>query len=207
MSKKFITEVNQELHDERIAGLWKRFGRLIIGGCALIILSTMGVTGYSTYAKRVAKSEALVFEQAIKTKNMDVMSQLALNGNAGSQLLSTMTLSQEYVAQGKFEQASNVLLSYSDRTNQDIYKQYARLEFVWARMQAGEKKTLLPFIDTIILSGYHSILARFTKVEILLSIGENKLAEKILLGLIVDPTLIPEQHKMARIALSTLQEQ
>ena len=207
MSNEFINEVNQELHDERIVGLWKRFGRLIIGGCALIIVSTAGVTGYSSYTKGVAKSEALAFEQAIKTKNLDAISQLAVSGNAGSQLLSTMTLSQAYVAQGKFDQASNALLSYAHKTDEGIYKQYAVLASVWVRMQAGENKTLLPFVDSIISSGYYSVLARFTKVEILLSSNENKLAEQILVGLVVDPTLIPQQHEMARIALSTIQGQ
>ena len=207
MSNEFINEVNQELHDERIVGLWKKFGRFIIGGCVLIIVSTAGVTGYSAYTKWVSKSEALSFEQAIKTRNLAAISQLASSGNAGSQLLSTMTLSQAYVAQGKFDQASTALLSYANKTDEDIYKQYARLSSVWVRMQAGENKTLLPFVDSIISSGYYSALARFTKVEILLSSGETKLAERILLGLAVDPTLIPKQHEMARIALSTIQEQ
>ena len=205
MSKEFVSEVNQELHDERMVGLWKRFGKYIIGGAVGVVAVTALNKGYHSYTDTVAKEEALAFENALKGDLMQ-LGKLSLNGNEGSKLLSTMTLAQSYVNKGDSGKATQILLTYADHVGEDIYENYARLASVWVRMQLQSNNTesLLPVLDRVIASGHYKNLALFSKVEILLGLGNKVEAKKILLEISLDPTMTAQQHEMARIALSTL---
>ncbi len=200
-SSQFINEVNQELHDERIVGLWKSYGRYIIAGAVAIVLGTAGVTGYNSYKHNTAKTEALRFETAIKNESTQALSTLALEGEASTQLLSTMSVSKMYVEKGDFAKASSALLVYANQTNEELYKQYALLASVWVRMQSGEGQNLLPVLDGIIASGFYKNLAQFSKVEILLSLNKKTDAKKLLSTLALDSTLTAQQREVVSVAL------
>ena len=61
----FIREVNEELRSDQLRFVWRRFGRLIIGGAVLIVLGTAAYSGYRYWQGHQAGSSGDQFISAL----------------------------------------------------------------------------------------------------------------------------------------------
>jgi hypothetical protein len=67
-SDQFIREVDEELQRDRLAALWRRYGRLVIAAAVLLVLGVAGYEGWKAWrhareqaeAARLAAAEALL---------------------------------------------------------------------------------------------------------------------------------------------------
>lgn len=62
----FIREVNEELRSEQLRGVWKRFGRIIIGIAVLIVVGTAAHRGYDYWQKGKGSESGDQFIAALK---------------------------------------------------------------------------------------------------------------------------------------------
>ncbi len=61
----FIREVNEELRSDQMKAIWARFGGLIIGLAALIVLGTMGKVGYDYWQETSSSQSGDAFLAAL----------------------------------------------------------------------------------------------------------------------------------------------
>lgn len=62
----FIREVNEDLRQDRIRGLWNRFGNLVLGLAALVVLATAGYRGWEYWSLREAGRSGDAFLSALE---------------------------------------------------------------------------------------------------------------------------------------------
>lgn len=82
-----IREVNDDLREEQMNLLWKRYGNVIIGAAVFVVVIVAGYQGWKSYSASIRMSEGEAFYAAeIAAKdgnNQDALSQLANLGQSG----------------------------------------------------------------------------------------------------------------------------
>lgn len=77
----FIREVNEELRSDQMRLIWRRFGRILIGGAVAIVLATIGKVGYEAWRDSRASAAGDSFLAALTLardgKNEEALSALA----------------------------------------------------------------------------------------------------------------------------------
>jgi len=58
-------EVDEDLRNEHLTNLWRRFGPLAIGAAVLVVVGVAGYKGWTWYATQQAEDAGLRFEQAV----------------------------------------------------------------------------------------------------------------------------------------------
>ena len=105
----FIREVNEELRSDQLRFVWRRFGRLIIGGAVLIVLGTAAYSGYRYWAGNQA-------------------------GSGGDQFLAALTLAD----QSKTDEALAALATI-EKNGPGSYPLLARLRAATLQAQKGDQ--------------------------------------------------------------------
>jgi hypothetical protein len=62
----FVREVNDELRQDQLKGLWNRFGNVIIAIAVLIVLGTAGYRGWEYWRTQQAAKSGDAFLSAIE---------------------------------------------------------------------------------------------------------------------------------------------
>ncbi|RWX78698.1 tetratricopeptide repeat protein [Neorhizobium lilium] len=62
----FFREVNEELRSDQLRFVWKRFGRILIGAAALIVIGTAGYRGYEYWGQHNASQSGDRFIAALQ---------------------------------------------------------------------------------------------------------------------------------------------
>jgi len=103
----FVREVNDELRQDQIKGLWNRFGNVIIAIAVLIVLSTAGYRGWEYWRDRQAASAGDAFLQAIELSRagkqdeaMTALNEIAANGSGQYPALAKLRIAGETLARG-----------------------------------------------------------------------------------------------------------
>jgi hypothetical protein len=65
----FIREVNEEIRQDQARALWDRFGAIVIGVCAFVILATAAYVGYDYWSANRANASGDRFSQALTLAN------------------------------------------------------------------------------------------------------------------------------------------
>jgi hypothetical protein len=112
----FIREVDDELRQDRLKSIWDRFGNILIGIAALVVIVTAGWRGYEYWqAKQAARSGdsfLAAVDASIKGNQDDSIAQLEALEKSGSgayPALAKLRLAAEYQARGD---AANAIANY-----------------------------------------------------------------------------------------------
>lgn len=97
MSDEFIREVDEEVRQERTQELWKRYGRYVIGGAAVIVLATVAGVLWQNYRAQQRAADSQTYLQAVTLAGqneadaaLDRFNTLATKGTAGYALLARL---------------------------------------------------------------------------------------------------------------------
>ncbi len=82
-----ITEINQELREERGKALWKKYGVYVIGFAVAVIAMVSGRQGLVAYQDSQRMNAATTYYAAITTENSDALNTLAAKGGEGYPML------------------------------------------------------------------------------------------------------------------------
>lgn len=103
-SEEFIREVDEELQRERLAKLWRRYGGLVVGLAALLVVGTAAKVGWDHWRQQAMAAEALRFaaaEEALAGKPAEAAEQfaaLAESGDTGYAALARLREAQARIA-------------------------------------------------------------------------------------------------------------
>lgn len=65
-SEEFFREVDEELARDRLAGLWRRYGALLVAAAVLLVLGTAALVGWRAWEQRRLEAEAERFGQVVE---------------------------------------------------------------------------------------------------------------------------------------------
>lgn len=141
-----IREVDEDLRQENLEKLWKKYGGLMIGGALAVVLAVAGGQAWQNWrhGQNVESSQRLSqaiadLEQGDKAKGVDALQSLAGNGTQGYRLLAEMKLAQVKLADGD---AGAAIALYdkiaADGGIDDVYRNLALLKAAYLKIEAGQ---------------------------------------------------------------------
>lgn len=141
-----IREVDDDLRQENLQKLWKKYGGLLIGGAVAIVAGVAALQGWQVYQKDQTQAASQRFAAAImqldkgeKAKGVEALQSLVVEGNAGYRLLSEMKLAQMKVEDGDNVAAIGLYEKVAGDSGVDgVYRDLASLKAAYLKLSAGQ---------------------------------------------------------------------
>lgn len=141
-----IREVDDDLRQENLQKLWKKYGGLLIGGAVAIVAGVAALQGWQVYQKNQAQAASQRFGAAIlqldtgeKAKGVEALQSLAVEGNAGYRLLAEMKMAQMKVEDGDNAAAIGLYEKVAGDSGVDgVYRDLASLKAAYLKLSAGQ---------------------------------------------------------------------
>jgi hypothetical protein len=103
----FVREVNDELRQDQIKGLWNRFGNIVIAAAVLVVLGTAGYRGWEYWRDQQAASSGDAFLSAIELSRsgkqddaVAALNEIATSGSGQYPALAKLRIAGETLARG-----------------------------------------------------------------------------------------------------------
>ncbi|MEP2980557.1 MAG: tetratricopeptide repeat protein [Lentilitoribacter sp.] len=131
----FIREVNEELRSDAANALWKKYGKLIIGGAVAIVVGVAGNVGYKNWVEGQAAASGDIFLEALtharEGRNDEALAsfdQLKTEGYGSYPVLAKMRAATVLAEQGDAEGAiAEFQAVANDSSVADALKDVARI--------------------------------------------------------------------------------
>lgn len=141
-----IREVDDDLRQENLQKLWKKYGGLLIGGAVAIVAGVAALQGWQVYQKNQTQAASQRFGAAIlqldtgeKAKGVEALQSLAVEGNAGYRLLAEMKMAQMKVEDGDNAAAIGLYEKVAGDSGVDgVYRDLASLKAAYLKLSAGQ---------------------------------------------------------------------
>lgn len=115
-----MREINDELREEQMHKLWKRYGGFIIGIAISIVVIVAGYQGWRTYTKSVQMSESeILYNAGLSAQNGDTSGAISQLGKLGQEGKSG------YQVIAQFQQAALYSKNNDNKSAADIYRSIA----------------------------------------------------------------------------------
>lgn len=140
-----IREVDEDLRQENLEKLWKKYGSLFIAGAVAIVLMVAAVQGWRTWQHNRAVHASQRFNEALqtldrgdKTKGTQQLEALVAEGSAGYRLLSEMKLAQLKLGAGDEAGAIALYEQIAASGADDLYRDLATLKAAYLKIEGGD---------------------------------------------------------------------
>lgn len=108
----FIREVNEELRQDQLRSLWRRFGPFVIAAAALVVLATAAYVGYERWIESRANRSGDAFaralelaEQGNRDEALSALEELESSGYGAYPLLARLRAATTLAEEGRVEDA------------------------------------------------------------------------------------------------------
>lgn len=141
-----IREVDDDLRQESLEKLWKKYGALMVGGAVAVILAVAGTQAWNTWRHNQDLESSRRFGEAVqlldkgdKAKGLDALTALQVSGTDGYRLLAEMKLAQVKLADGDTKAAIALYDRVAADTGvDDVYRNVAQLKSAYLKLGLGE---------------------------------------------------------------------
>lgn len=194
-------------------GLVQQYKKYIIFIVLVVLVGAAAFVGYTTYQKKHNKQQVLLFESQVKVdgtirksaRESILRKLVSKNNNKGIRFLGTIAYAQFLAKKNQRDKAASVLLTYATSNADSLYTAYARLAYIWMRLQDKNLSPLLVDIDNLVAEKMFVVPALLTKVEILLSMNQKQQAKDTLLIILYSNMANKTQKNIAKDLLQALQ--
>lgn len=157
----FLREIKEELDRERLENIWKRYGMVIVGAGAVVVVAVAGYQIWNTMKTRAAHEAGANYEQALNAvfdKKLDdaeaKFAELAKSGPAGYATLAEMQYAATLYEQGKSQEAVAEFEKVSKRDGaDDLLRSFATLQAAALRVGEADYKEMQNRLEPLIKDG------------------------------------------------------
>ncbi len=157
----FIREVNEELRQDQLKTLWRRFGPLAIGAAVLLVVATAGYVGYERWTTSRANASGDAFSQALQLarqgendKALAAFDELEKTGHGAYPLLARMRAATVLAAKGEVNEAVKAFDAIAaDRSTSDVVADVARLRAGLLLVDHGSYADVSARVETLTADG------------------------------------------------------
>ena len=183
MSEEIFSEIEEDLHKERMKRLWSKYGKFLIGGVLSIIILVGGWQSFGIWQKSRFNNASNLYFNIIESSESN--SELALN-----KITSAKNLPGGYNLLLRFKNAE-VLSKLNDISasqkiwegillDESIEKEYREIAIILAVLNGNEKKEIFDLFNQISnVNSQMGLVALEIKAGKIFQDGEKKKAEKI----------------------------
>ncbi|HSV28038.1 MAG TPA: tetratricopeptide repeat protein [Candidatus Omnitrophota bacterium] len=209
-SDLLIKEVDEELRQDQLNELWKRYGSLFVGGAVALVLGVAGWQGWTAWqtkqglesSHRYAEAQRLV-EQGKTTEAADSIAKLAAEGASGYKLLSTLERADLRLKAGDTAGAIQIYDALiADGGIDEVYRDLVRLKAAYLKLDSADAAQVAKSVEALTAESSpwrHS--AREIQALAALKQGDHGKAADIFRKLAEDPAA-PEGIKSRAAAMA-----
>jgi hypothetical protein len=141
-----IKEVDEELRQDQLHAILKKYGNVMIAGALALVLGVAGFQGWRTWqakqaqaaSGRYAEAGALI-EQGKRTEGTDLLSKLAADGTKGYKVLARLKLAELRQADGDVAGAAGIYEQLAaDSSVEDAYRELATLKAAYLELDGSD---------------------------------------------------------------------
>lgn len=110
--ESFVREVNEELRQDQLKAVWRRYGMAIVAAVILVLAATAGYVGWNYWNEQRANQSGDQFSAALQLANqgrtdeaLDALSQLEADGHGAYPVLARMRAATVRAEAGEYEAA------------------------------------------------------------------------------------------------------
>ena len=206
-------EVSEDLRQDKIIQVWKKFSKIIICFVLFVIISVFGYQGYNSWKKTQLNMKAEFFFNALnnlENNNLQKSGELfkkKISGNAeGYEMLSIFGLAETHFKGNKIEVMTQNYKSIYDNTSFDNY--YRNLARILSVIR-DKKSSYIKLHDRLkpILNSPSKLQTLAAELEIILLVRFNMISEaKLLLMKLLNRSEISVEQKNRLILINKLYE-
>lgn len=140
-----IKEVDEELRQEQLETLWKRYGNLIIGTAIALVVAVAGGQGWTTWQAKERQASSTRFaeasrllEQGSRDQAMEMLGKLSVDGTEGYRILSEMKLGDLKQQAGDPVGAAAIYERVAASRVDEVYRDLAVLKAAYLKLDTGD---------------------------------------------------------------------
>ena len=154
----FLREIEEQVRREKLVKLWDKYGVMIIGGLAAIILIYAGWKWYQTSQQSAAANAGAQFMEVMqliadgkKDDGIRGFEQIAAEGPGGYAQLARLQLAADARKNGKVNEAIQHYEALSaNGTANDLIKDFARLQIAILKLDSEDWTTVKNHLDSLL---------------------------------------------------------
>lgn len=199
----FIQEVTEEVRQDRMFALWKKWAPVIVGVAVVLVGGAALWTWNEARLQAAAEARGAAF---IKADPDDVSEQLALPGQVDGAAVPVAELAaaSALMRGGQFAEAAGAYARVAERTDLPAeYRDFARLQEIRARAETGDTSGLAAALAPLTTpEAPYRLLAIELRAALHLSAGDRAAAHADLNAILVDPFATPALRQRALAVLT-----
>lgn len=140
-----IKEVDEELRQEQLENLWKRYGSLFIAAAVVLVLAVAGWQGWNTWQTKQRQASGAQFSEAAqliaagkRDQATAILSKLAAEGSAGYRMLAEMKLADLKLEAGDAAGTAAGYERVATMGVDPVYRNLALLKVAYLKLDAGD---------------------------------------------------------------------
>lgn len=157
-SALLIKEVDEELRQDQLNELWKRYGFLFVGAAVALVLAVAGWQGWNAWQSKQRHaasrhySEALnLLEQNKATEATELLGKVAVEGTGGYRLLAGFERANQRVKAGDVAGATALYDALAaDSGIDDVYRDLARLKSAYLKLDGGDAAAVAKAVEPLV---------------------------------------------------------
>lgn len=151
-----IKEVDEDLRQEQLETLWKRYGTLIIGAAVALVVVVAGGQGWTTWQARESQASSARFaeasrlmEQGHRDQAVDILGKLAVDGTEGYRILSEMKLGDLKQQAGDLPGAAAIYERVATSRVDAVYRDLAVLKAAYLKLDSGDAGQIEKMVEKL----------------------------------------------------------
>ncbi len=205
-SDEFIREVDEELQQERLAGIWRRYGIAVVAVAVVIVVGTAGYVGWQAWQERARGqvSQAFANAEALAARGddqaaIDAYLDVADSAGAGPAAVARMRAAEIATGVGELGQAEDLLNSVGENENTDpLLRDAAKLAAISRKFETESPLALVDELDPLSEPGDpFRLIAREFKALALIRAGEIDQARALIASIKDDAEATQSQQRRA----------
>lgn len=141
-----IREVDEDLRQENMIRLWKKYGAVLVAGAVAIVLAVAGTEGWQAWQARQRQQASTRFDEAAaalkqgdKAKGQEILAQLAASGPDGYKVLALMKQGEQKAAAGDAAGAAALYDGVAAMAGVDeAYRHIAALKAAYLKVETAD---------------------------------------------------------------------
>jgi len=200
----FEREVDEELRQEKLANIWKKYRMLVYTGVVAIILGTIGFEWYQAWQTKIRLAESdrydnatVMIVQGQTNEAINALEQLAKDGQTGYRYLAQMQVAGILLKEDETEKGLSYLKSLSENTEApQALQEAALLSYVGHQIDTGNAAQLQSILKPILSQPEDAFYGVAVELSALLYIKSNQVDQaKSLLNSALQNTSLEPQTK------------
>ena len=151
-----IKEVDEDLRQENLEKLWKRYGNLVVGASVALVLAVAANQGWHAWTAREKLKSSTQFseasrlvEQGKKDDAAAILGKLAADGTSGYRILAELKLADLKQQTGDYSAAAALYEKIASGSGDETYRASAKLKAAYLKLDGADAASVEAMVQPL----------------------------------------------------------